>query len=132
MLDFIHQSPVKIIFGESNLFAVVEETRRFGERVLLVLGGESFRKNGHYEKLTTALLNADMEIYEMSGIRTPILSKVREGIALCREKEIDVILGIGGGTCIWRKPLLLVCSEKKMFGATLPENFRGKGCPIFQ
>lgn len=67
MLDFIHQSSVKIIFGESNLPAVVEEARGYGKRVLLVMGGESFRKNGYYEKLTTALGNADMEIFEMSG-----------------------------------------------------------------
>jgi hypothetical protein len=128
MLDFIHQSPVKIIFGESNLFAVVEETRRFGERVLLVLGGESFRKNGHYEKLTTALLNADMEIYEMSGIRTPILSKVREGIALCREKEIDVILGIGGGTCMDMAKAIAfgVFREEDVWGYFTGE-FQGEG-----
>ena len=128
MLDFIHESPVKIIFGENNLPAVVDETRRYGKRVLLVLGGESFRKNGYYETLTIALKNAYMEIFEMSGIRTPVLSKVREGIALCREKEIDVILGIGGGTCMdVAKAIAFGVPRKEDVWGYFTGEFQGKG-----
>lgn len=128
MLDFIHQSPVKIIFGESNLPAVMEETRRYGKCVLLVLGGESFRKNGYYEVLTTALNNANMEIFEMSGIKTPILSKVREGIALCLEKKIDVILGIGGGTCMdMAKAIAFGVPRKEDIWGYFTGEFHGNG-----
>lgn len=40
--------------------------------------------------------------YETLGgvVPNPRLSKVREGIALCREKKIDFILAVGGGSVI--------------------------------
>lgn len=100
MRDFIYQSPVKMLFGEDQLNNVVEETKRYGKKVLLVFGGNSFRKNGHHKHLVTALEEADMEIYEMDGVKSPLLSKVREGIDFCKENDIEVILGIGGGTCM--------------------------------
>ena len=40
--------------------------------------------------------------YEMLGgvVPNPRLSKVKEGIELCREKKIDFILAVGGGSVI--------------------------------
>ncbi|MFR3596328.1 iron-containing alcohol dehydrogenase [Enterocloster sp.] len=83
-----------------KLDEVAKEIRTFGKKVLLITGGESFRKNGYYAQLEKALKKKEITIYEMSGNRTPSLERVREGIALVRKEKIDSVVGIGGGTCM--------------------------------
>ena len=130
MIDFIHSFPGKLLFGESLLSDVIKEIRQYGSRVLLIMGGESFRKNGYFDILTNSLSAADIEIFEMSGIRKPMLSKVHEGIALCREKKIDVILGIGGGTCMdVAKTIAFGVMQKEDIRSYLTGEFSGEGLP---
>ena len=100
MKDFVYHNPVKMFCGESQEKAVVDEVARFGDTVLLILGGESFVKNGNYAALTAALDDAGLTRYELAGNRVPSLATVRRGIALCREQGIDCVLGIGGGCCM--------------------------------
>lgn len=99
-MEFTYFTPVKLFHGEHKLNEVAEEIRSFGRKVLLVTGGESFRKNGYYVQLEAALEKNGIVIYEMGGNRIPSLEKVREGIALVRKKNIDSVVGIGGGTCM--------------------------------
>lgn len=128
-MDFIQQSPVKMIFGENQLGKVIEETKKYGKRVLLVMGGESFRKNGYYDTLASALSEADMEIFELSRIKAPMLSKVREGITFCRKNKIDVILGIGGGTCMdVAKTIAFGVAQEEDIWDYLSGKFDGIGC----
>lgn len=100
MTDFIYYNPVKLICGESKLKEVAAEVRSFGSKVLLILGGESFKANGYYEPFVKALEAEGIRHFEMGGNRTPSLNKVREGIEFCRREGIDCVLGIGGGTCM--------------------------------
>ena len=42
-----------------------------------------------------------MEIFELSGIApNPKIESVREGVKLCKENSIDMVLAIGGGSVI--------------------------------
>lgn len=99
-MEFTYFTPVKLFHGEHKLNEVAEEIRSFGRKVLLITGGESFRKNGYYAQLEAALEKNGIVIYEMGGNRIPSLEKVREGIALVRKENIDSVVGIGGGTCM--------------------------------
>lgn len=85
MQEFIYHNPVKMFCGENQLASVIAEIRRYGSKVLLILGGESFVKNGNYQPLVDALKQAGITCYELRGNRTPSLHVVREGIALCRK-----------------------------------------------
>lgn len=100
MDDFIYYNPVKLFCGESKRDEVIKQLKEYGNRVLLILGGESFVKNGHYQPFANALDQAGLIRYEMKGNRKPSLKAVREGIKLCRKEHIDVVLGIGGGACM--------------------------------
>ena len=54
---------------------------------------------GLYDKVKSLL--QDCEVYELSGIApNPKIDSVREGVKLCREHNIDVILAVGGGSVI--------------------------------
>lgn len=102
MNAFIYQYPVKVYFGEkaagNNLAA---ELNKVGKNVLFAYGGGSIKKNGIYDELTGILKAAGKNITEFTGIMpNPTYEKVKEGAKLAKEKQIDFILAVGGGSVI--------------------------------
>ena len=101
MNSFIYDIPVKVYFGRDQLSHLGTELRKFGRRVLLAYGGGSIKRNGLYDRVVSELRNADMEVYELSGIEpNPRIESVRQGVAMCKEHNIDVLLAVGGGSTI--------------------------------
>ena len=98
--SFISYNPVKLFHGATKIGEVAEEVKSFGDKVLLITGGESFHKNGYFDKLKTELEEKNVQIYEISGNRKPLLSTVRKGMELVKAENISSILGIGGGVCM--------------------------------
>lgn len=99
-MEFTYYNPVKLFHGATKIGEVAEEVKSFGDKVLLITGGESFHKNGYFDKLKTELEEKNVQIYEISGNRKPLLSTVRKGMELVKEENISSILGIGGGVCM--------------------------------
>jgi alcohol dehydrogenase YqhD (iron-dependent ADH family) len=101
MKNFTFQAPTKIIFGKGAENSVGKEAKRFGKKVLLHYGAGSIKKYGLYDKVMKSLKKEGLEIVEMGGVLpNPRLGLVKEGIALCREKKVDFLLAIGGGSAI--------------------------------
>lgn len=102
MNPFTYSYPTKAYFGENaaanNLAAELAEV---GPNVMLAYGGGSIKKNGIYEELTGILKDAGKTVTEFTGIMSnPTYAKVQEGAALAKEKNIDFILAVGGGSVI--------------------------------
>ncbi|HNU24324.1 MAG TPA: iron-containing alcohol dehydrogenase, partial [Mesotoga sp.] len=101
MLDFTFHNATKIIFGKDAEQHVGTEISRFGKRVLLHYGGGSIKKTGLYDRVVKSVREAGVEIFELGGVMpNPRLSLVRDGIELCRKKNVDAILAVGGGSVI--------------------------------
>lgn len=100
MKDFIYYNPVKLFVGNTMLESIVKEIKKYGDKILVITGGNSFKKSGHFGTIMELFEENNIEHIEMSRIRKPLLSKVREGIEICKNKKIDLVLGIGGGTCM--------------------------------
>ena len=101
MNSFIYNIPTKVYFGENQLGNLGSELRKFGKRVLLTYGGGSIKRSGLYDRIIEELHSADMEIFELSGIEpNPRIESVREGVKICKEQGIDVLLAVGGGSTI--------------------------------
>ena len=65
----------------------------------MVYGGGSIKRNGIYDEVKTLL--SECKIIELSGVDpNPRIETVREGVRLCKEHQIDVILAAGGGSVI--------------------------------
>ena len=99
-MEFTYYNPVELFHGATKIGEVAEEVKSFGDKVLLITGGESFHKNGYFDKLKTELEEKNVQIYEISGNRKPLLSTVRKGMELVKAENISSILGIGGGVCM--------------------------------
>lgn len=102
MNEFVFQCGTKMIFGKDKELCVGRELKEHGaKRVLLVYGGASIRRSGLYDRVITALKEAGIEWEELPGVvPNPRVSLVRRGIELCRGKEIDFLLAVGGGSVI--------------------------------
>ena len=101
MVNFDYQTPTRLIFGrgvvQEKLHDVME---KFGKRVLITWGGGSIKRSGLYDQVMEIL--KDKEIHELPGIEpNPKYDpSVLEGVRICKEKNIDVILSVGGGSVL--------------------------------
>ena len=110
MQNFDYMTPTRLVFGEGAISKLEETMKPLGKRVLLTYGGGSIKKIGLYDKVLELL--DDFEIYELSDIQpNPKYDpSVLDGVKICKEKNIDVILAVGGGS-------VLDCSKAIAAGA---------------
>ncbi|MBR0509521.1 MAG: iron-containing alcohol dehydrogenase [Clostridia bacterium] len=102
MNAFTYSYPTKVYFGEKAAEKhLPAELAKVGPNVLLAYGGGSIKINGIYDELLGILKDAGKTVTEFTGIMpNPTYAKVQEGAALAREKNIDFILAVGGGSVI--------------------------------
>ena len=110
MQNFDYMTPTRLIFGENVIEKLPEVMTAIGKNVLLTYGGGSIKKIGLYDRVLELL--KDFNITELPGIQpNPKYDpSVLEGVRLCKEKNIDVILAVGGGS-------VLDCSKAIAAGA---------------
>jgi NADP-dependent alcohol dehydrogenase len=98
MENFSFVNPVKIIFGKGTIKKIANEIP-LGSKVLITYGGGSIKKNGVYEQVVEALKG--FETYEFSGIEpNPHYETCMKAVALIKEKGIDFLLSVGGGSVL--------------------------------
>ena len=99
MNNYEYCVPTDIRFGKGQIECLSKEIGKYGKKVLMVYGGGSIKKTGLYDKVYEVL--KDFEIYELAGIEpNPKLSSVKKGADICKEKDIDAVLAVGGGSSI--------------------------------
>lgn len=102
MQKFVYEYATKVYFGEGaakeHLAAAVSG---YGENVMLAYGGGSIKKNGIYDEVKKILEDVGKKVFDFNGIMSnPTYAKVQEGAKLAKEKKIDFILAVGGGSVI--------------------------------
>ncbi len=102
MKDFTYSYPTHVYFGKGALEkALKAELPAVAKKVLLAYGGGSIKKNGIYEEVTGLLQTLGKEVVEFTGIMAnPTYAKVQEGAQIAKEKAVDYILAVGGGSVI--------------------------------
>lgn len=101
MENFNYSIPTKIFFGQGKIKVLGTQIKKYGSRVLLAYGGGSIKKIGLYEEVVKILEKNEIPYFELSGIEpNPRVESVIEGVQICRENDIDLILAVGGGSVI--------------------------------
>jgi alcohol dehydrogenase YqhD (iron-dependent ADH family) len=102
MENFYYSVPTKAYFGKGVVSKVGELAREFGKKAMLLHYGDGvMEKIGVYKAVTDSLKASGVEYVELSGIMpNPHITKVDEGVQLCRDEGVDVLIPIGGGSCI--------------------------------
>lgn len=100
MNAFIFENATKSFFGRGCVKEYLTcLAGNYGETVMLAYGGGSIKKNGIYDEVISCLKKANKSVVEFGGIMpNPTYEKVLEGAKIAREKHVDLILGVGGGS----------------------------------
>lgn len=100
MNSFTYSIPTVIHFGKGQI-SHLSELKKSGDKVLLVYGGGSIKRSGIYDEAMKILSDNKMTVFELSGVQpNPRIESVRDGVKLCKENNIDMVLAIGGGSSI--------------------------------
>lgn len=102
MKNFQFYMPTEIVFGTdavNHLPALLQRYR--AKRVLLHFGSGSVERSGLLAKIQEILKREGIAAFLLGGVvPNPHVDLVNEGIALCRRENVDLVLGIGGGSAL--------------------------------
>ncbi|HHX8519052.1 TPA: iron-containing alcohol dehydrogenase [Vibrio diabolicus] len=97
-MNFSYVNPTKIFFGQKQI-AAIKEAIPSDQKVLVVYGGGSIKKNGVYDQVSEAL--EGHEWLEFSGVEpNPTKETLDKAVAMVKEHGVDFILAVGGGSVI--------------------------------
>lgn len=101
MNSFSFYNPVKVIYGAGEVCRVGGEAARLGQKALLV----SYRDVSFYGDLPARirgwLADAGVGCAEaFLATANPKLAEAREGVAIGKRENIDVVIGLGGGSAM--------------------------------
>ena len=102
MANCTYYAPTEVDFGKDAEIQAGALVKKWGgSRVLVHYGGRSAVKSGLLDRVVKSLEDEGLTVFLLGGVvPNPRLSKAKEGIALGREKQIDFILAVGGGSVI--------------------------------
>ena len=102
MNNFTFYTPTKVVFGKDTESEAGNLVKEFGgKKVLVHYGMNSAVKSGLLDKVCGSLESAGIKFVKLGGVvPNPRLSKINEGIELCKKENVDFILAVGGGSAI--------------------------------
>jgi NADP-dependent alcohol dehydrogenase len=98
MQDFSFYNPTRIEFGAGKI-ASLDQLVPANARVLVLFGGESARRTGTLDEVTSALGSRQVQLF--GGIEpNPSFETLMEAVTVVRNNDIDFLLAVGGGSVI--------------------------------
>lgn len=98
MNEFEFFTPTKIIFGRGSICKIADEAKKAGKKGLLVTD-KGMIATGLVKKVTDYLDQADIDYTLWSDIvPNPRDVDIEKGAAFAKEKKIDYLIAIGGGS----------------------------------
>src|SRR5471030_511816 len=98
MLNFDFYNPTHIAFGQGRI-ADLATLVPADAHVLILLGGESARKNGTLAEVHTAL--GSRQVAEFNGIEpNPSFETLMQAVKQIKTENIDFLLAVGGGSVL--------------------------------
>ncbi|MFX1280259.1 MAG: iron-containing alcohol dehydrogenase [Promethearchaeota archaeon] len=87
-----------IIFGAGKIKELYDIIPKFGTNILFVIGKKSLKNSGKWDEITTALENKSLNYQEISISSEPSPTLIDDAVAKFRNKNIDLVVSIGGGS----------------------------------
>jgi NADP-dependent alcohol dehydrogenase len=97
-MEYSLYNPTAIQFGKGQIKSIVNFISK-DQKVLVVYGGGSIKKNGVYDQVATALDGYTW--IEFSGVEAnPSVETLNKAVEIIKGEKIDFILAVGGGSVI--------------------------------
>ncbi|TFH36408.1 MAG: iron-containing alcohol dehydrogenase [Dehalococcoidia bacterium] len=99
MATTIFHNPIKLVFGEGTVDKVGEEAALLGKHALVVIGGSRAKKTGLLDKVLADLKAHGIATTVFDGVTpNPRSSTIDEGARVAVKNNVDLIIGVGGGS----------------------------------
>ena len=105
----------EIIFAADSVARLVDAVERFHWRRLMLCSTGSLRRGGHIALLEKALGSRLVAVYEHVQPHVPDF-QVAEALELASEREIDALIGMGGGSPIGMAKAVSMALEENRTG----------------
>ena len=97
-MPFDFDPQTRVVFGSGTLDRLGQLTAELGSRVLLV-SDKGLREAGHEDRAILALRSAGLSVTVFDDVQpNPTTDDVDQGLAVAREQQSNVIVGLGGGS----------------------------------
>ncbi|MHB1333756.1 MAG: iron-containing alcohol dehydrogenase [Sulfuriferula sp.] len=90
----------RIIFGPGMVQQLPELAARYGKQALLVTGRNALRDSNTWSELISGLETLGMSWLDVTVETEPSPQLVDETVARFKDRSIDVVIGIGGGSAL--------------------------------
>lgn len=101
MENFEYYNPVKVVFGAGVLNQVGEYAAIYGKKAMLVTYTECDFFADTINAIHKSLEAAGVTCIDYKGVTAnPRTSQAEKGVQLCKESDIDLLIGLGGGSVI--------------------------------
>lgn len=101
MYEFTFHMPTELIAGRNCLVKNSRKLRDYGNKCLIITGQQSSKLNGSLEDSILALENENIKYTIFDKVEeTPTLLTVEKAYLEHRERGIDFLLAVGGGSAI--------------------------------
>lgn len=99
MTKFSYYQPTDIRFGTGRLNEVGEAVACHGKTCLLVTGSNIPSLEPMFTKLLSSLEETGVKVIHFDGvIPNPTTDTIKDGAAMAQASNVDVVLGVGGGS----------------------------------
>lgn len=96
---FDYQPLTRVVFGPGTLSRLGELTRELGGQRVLVVTDPGLKAAGHPDRAIQCLKDAQLQVFEYDKVEeNPTTKHVRECLTFAKEKAVDFIIAIGGGS----------------------------------
>ena len=102
MLDFTYYAPTKVYFGRDKENDVGKIISNYGYKTIMMqYGKDSIKRSGLFDRVMQSCAENGITIVEMGGVEpNPKVEFVREAVKLAKEKSVELILAVGGGSVL--------------------------------
>ncbi|GLT18626.1 NADH-dependent alcohol dehydrogenase [Vibrio zhanjiangensis] len=97
-MRFTYVNTTQILFGKGQIGSV-QSSISTQDKILVIYGGGSIKKNGVYDQIKESLKNHQW--IEFSGVEAnPTKETLDKAVEIVKQQNIDFILAVGGGSVI--------------------------------
>lgn len=126
----IFECPQKIVYGQNSLNQLGELTKEFGQRVFII-SDLMMEKLGYLKQVTQLLEDKGLYTFTYLGANTePTDIFVDEALEIFQEKKGNVIVSLGGGSCIDTAKAVAVVATNPGYIGEFMKNRIAENAPI--
>ena len=101
MINFTFLNPPKIEFGRNKVMQLPIAIKKYGLDSLIVTGKTFLKKSGLIDKISSLLMENNINFTIFNEVEPePSIETIDKGIRLGRDKKINSVVGIGGGSVL--------------------------------